>query len=259
MRFFDLNIAHKSFPGTYDAISEAANAESCFDGLNYTFWSSNGYADDDLSIWLERDFGATQTFDRIFVQDTNITDISLQYWNGSIWVTASATITKSNDLRSILFEFTSLAASKFRLIGSHTAIVDEEKVIGSVFAFTEIGELVIPPSGITAKRVKEQDDHKLISGKSFIFNRGRRWEISLTLKAHIGQDDISLLESLVKRDNEFHIWINNDTEASMAQIVEPYGFKDMIKVSVAGGDNPNYYKNLFFSGVANTFLMTEVE
>lgn len=259
MRFFDLNVAHKSFPGTYDAISESANAESCFDGLNYTFWSSNGYDSDASPIWLERDFGSPQIINRVFVQDTNIEDIYLRYWNGSFWATISANNKKSVDHRSVLFYFADLAVSKFRIIGTHTITANEEKVIGSVFAFTEIGELNIPPSGITAKRVKEQDNHKLISGKSFIFNRGRRWEISLTLKAHVGQDDISLLESLVKRDNEFHVWINNDTEASMAQIVEPYGFKDMIKVSVAGGDNPNYYKNLFFSGVANTFLMTEVE
>ena len=259
MRFFDLNIAHKSFPGTYSAICESANSESCFDGLDYTFWSSNEYDTDGLSVWVERDFGSVQSFNRLFVQDTNIENISLQYWNGSAFATLTATAYKSVDLRSVLFEFTDPVSSKIRIIGTDTITLNEEKVLGSVFVFTELGRLVIPPSGINVKRVKEQDAHLLITGRKFIFNRGKRWEIEVSSQAHVGQADTTLLESLVKRDAEFHVWLNANNEVRMNQIIEPYAFKNMLKVSIAGGDNPNYYKNLFFSGVSNKFTMVEVE
>jgi hypothetical protein len=117
----------------------------------------------------------------------------------------------------------------------------------------------IPPSGISAKRVKEQDIHKLTGGKNFIFNRGRRWEVDLTFQAHIGQADIDLLNEIVERDNIFHIWINDDSEDAMGQVISPYAFKDMLKVSAAHGDAPNYYKNLWISGVANKITMVEVD
>lgn len=260
MRFFDLNIANISFPGTYSAICESANSDSCFDGLDYTYWSSNGYADDDLPIWVERDFNSPQIIDRVFIQDTNMSDISLQYWTGSVWATVLSTLQKSNDLRSVLFLFASLTTTKIRIVGSHTLLTaDQEKILGSVFAFSEIGQLAIPTSGIQTKRGKDQDNHKLVSGKSFIFNRGRHWEIELSTQAHIGQEDIDLLQNIVKRDNDFYIWLNDNTEASMNQIVEPYAFKNILKVSVFGGENPTYYKNIWISGMTNKITLIEVE
>jgi hypothetical protein len=259
MRFFDINIAHIGFPGTYTAICESANADSCFDELDYTLWSSNEYDDDDLSVWVERDFLLPKSINRVFVKDTNIQDIILEHWNGSAWIATETTVYKSVDLQNIFFEFDDLTVSKIRVTGSHTLVANQEKNIGNIFVFTELGKLNIPPADINAKRIKEQDIYKLINGKKITFNKGGRWEIDLIFQAHIGQSDIDILNSLVIRDCNFFIWINDNTEAAMRQIVEPYAFKNLLKVSVMNGDSPNYYKNIWVSGMSNKISMAEVE
>jgi hypothetical protein len=77
MRFFDIDIAAKNFPGTYGATSETASAEFCFDGLSYTRWVSSGKGTDGDAIYVFRNFGVERTITRIFVKNTNIKDPSI--------------------------------------------------------------------------------------------------------------------------------------------------------------------------------------
>lgn len=257
MRFFDINYALKQFPGTSAASSQSANAAACFDGLDYTCWISNEEDTDGDVIYIERDFINAKTFNRVFVKDTNILNISLEYWTGAAWVVLVATTTKSQDNKNILFQFAPQSIPKIRIIGSNTIIADEEKEIQEILCFSEIGRLIIPPADIKTKRNKKQDIHQLESSKYFIFNRGKNISIELNFKSHIGQVDIDLLNILFNRDTEFYIWINDNEEQYMAQKVSPFRFEDVLKMSISKGDNPAYYKNLFFSGVNNKLSLVE--
>jgi len=258
MRFFDINYALKQFPGTSAASSQSANAAACFDGLNYTCWISNEEGTDGDAIYIERDFINAKTFNRVFVKDTNILNISLEYWTGVAWAALTASAVKSQDNRNILFEFTSQNIPKIRIIGSNTIVADEEKEIQEILCFSEIGRLIIPPANIKPKRNKKQDSHQLENSKLFIFNRGRNISIELNFKSHVGQADIDLLNILFNRDAEFYIWINDNEEQYMTQKASPFRFEDVLKVSILKGDSPSYYKNLFFSGINNKIILVEV-
>ena len=258
MRFFDINYGLNKFPGTATASSQSENASSCFDNLTYTSWLSNGEDTDGDAVYVERDLLTSKAINRIMVIGTNISDISLEYHNGSIFTALSATEIKSADNTNVLFEFTDPSASRYRIIGEDTIITNEEKEIQEIYMFQELGQLTIPPNDIKPKRIIEQSKHKLINAKNFYFNIGRRWEIDLKFKAHLGQTDIDLIESLILRDLEFHAWINDDEESVMLQKMEPFRFKDILKVAVDKGSSPSYYNNLFFSGVNETFKLVEV-
>lgn len=258
MRFFDINYALKTFPGSYIASSQSDNAESCFDESDYTRWISNEENTDGDDIYVERDFNTVKTLSRIFVRGTNIDNISIEYWTGSTFAALSTTDYKSADGTSVLFEFTEQSLLKIRVVGSNTIAANEEKEIQEILCFTEIGQLIIPPADINCVRNKKQDIHQLENSKFFIFNRGRNKEIELTLKSHTGQTDIDLLNTLFERDTHFYIWINDNDEGFMNQIISPYRFQDVIKVGVAKGDSPGFYKNLFFSGIDNKIKLIEV-
>lgn len=258
MRFFDIDYGLNKFPGTSSASSQSINANSCFDGLNYTKWISNGENTDGDDVYVERDFLTTKPINRIMVVGTNISDISVEYYTGAIFTPLTATAIKSEDNQNVLFEFTDPSSSKYRIVGSDTLIADNEKEIQEIYMFSEIGVLNIPPKNIIPRRIIEQRKHKLINAKNMFFNLGRRWEITLSFAAHLGQADIDLIESLIVRDLEFHIWINDNVESIMRQKTAPYRFQDIVKVAIDKGDAPNYYDNYFFSGVNNKFKMVEV-
>jgi hypothetical protein len=257
MRFFDINYALKQFPGTSAASSQSANAAACFDGLDYTRWISNEEDTDGDAIYVERDFINAKTFNKIFIKDTNILNISLKRWTGAAWVALATSAIKSQDSKHVLFEFATQSIPKIRIIGSNTIAANEEKEIQEVFCFSEIGRLIIPPADIKSKRNKKQDSHQLENSKYFIFNRGRNISIDLNFKSHLGQTDIDLLGGLFNRDTEFYVWINDNEEQYMVQKTSPFRFEDVLKMSLSKGDSPSYYKNLFFSGINNKIRMVE--
>lgn len=261
MRFFDFNFAFKGFGCTYDASSNATIAEAGFDELENTYWESSGENTDGNSIYLEADYGVSRTTDRGFIRNTNISDAAIELWTGAAWVTpANYTSVRSTKgaLYSYYVSFDSTPHTKIRAVGSNTTPANEEKQIQEIYSFSDLGHLNIPPSDINPKRIKEQNKHLLDNGKYYLFTRGRRWEIELKFKAHVGQDDIDLMMSLVNRDLEFYVWANDNEEAYMNYTLPPFLFENVIKVSIDKGDNPGYYKNLFFSGMDNSIKLIEV-
>ena len=54
------------------------------------------------------------------------------------------------------------------------------------------------------------------------------------------------------------MWLNDNEEQYMNQISPPFDFGSMLKMSIVKGDQPTYYKNLFFSGIDNKLKMVEV-
>lgn len=259
MRFFDFNVAYKVFGGTYTASSETANSVFCFDELKYTRWTSSGENSDATEIYVERDFGSARDFDCIFIVGTNIKAPYVKAWNGSSWITPTQTLQSATDLTSHRACFaTTQNYQKIRIYGGATIVANAEKQITEIMAFENIGAFNIHPADVQVKRIKVRSKHELDDARYMAFNRGTRFEFTLSLKAHVGQADIDLMETLIDRDMEFYIWINDNQETIFNQKMSPFKFKDVIKVMVDKGDNPEYYKNIFYSGVDNKIPLIEV-
>ena len=259
MRCFDFNHAFKVFGGTYAASTNTALAVYCFDELEYTNWVSTGENNDSTISWVERNFGGNRTFNRIFIKDTNIIAPYFKYYNGASWIQPTQTLISDIGTDNHLIELAvDLTTDLIRVYGGATIVGDAEKTVEGIYTFEELGALNIPPAMIQPYRVKEQSKHVLDNAKKMYINRGKAWEITLTFKAHVGQADVTLIETMVTRDMEFYIWINDNGNSYMNQKFAPYRFTDVIKVSVDKGDNPEYYNNLFFSGMNDKIKLVEV-
>ena len=259
MRFFDYNYAFKTFGGTFSASSNATAAQYSFDELVYTRWSSVAENSDATASYIERNFGAIRTFTSIFIREHNLSAPVAKYWDGANWQTVTGVVIQnSTDLKHSYLKFPSISTQAIRIYGSATLVANSEKMINEVMVFDEIGALVIPSADIDPKRIKTQINHELDNAKYMKLNRGKRWEITLKFKAHIGVNDINLLRTIADRDAEFYLWINDNAEAGMPYPFEPFMFKDIYKVSLDKGDNPGYYKNCWYSGMDNQFKLIEV-
>jgi len=257
IRFFDTDFAFKAFGGTFTASSGVP--DNAFDQDFATYWQSTGEGTDGNAVFIERDFLTPRTLSRIFVRVSNISDITFEYWNGTIYVPLTIlTTTDSADGFSHFYTFAAISTQKIRINGSNTIVPNEEKQIYDLYYFNEIGELQNPPDGIDPKYNKEQIKHKMDNGKFFIINTGSSWEIKLDFKAFPDQADISLIETLAQRQTEFFIWLNNGNETDFTYKFSPFKFSDLIKVSVDGDFDPKYHGNFFFSGVDFSLKMIEV-
>ena len=259
MRFFDYNYAFKTFGGTFSASSNITAATYAFDELVYTRWSSVGENSDATASYVERNFGAIRTFTSIFLREHNFKTPIAKYWDGAAWqLITGVVIQNSTDLAHSYLKFPSISTLAIRIYNSPTLVANAEKMVNEIMVFDEIGALVIPSADIDPKRVKTQINHELDNAKYMKLNRGTRWEITLKFKAHIGLNDINLLRTLATRDAEFYLWINDNSEGDMSYLFEPFMFKDIYKLSIDKGDNPGYYKNMWFSGMDNQFKLVEV-
>ena len=75
MRFFSTNYLYKNFGGTYAASSNTAFSSFSFDELSKYSWYSSGEGTDGDAIYLERVLGFAESIDRIFVRETNISNL----------------------------------------------------------------------------------------------------------------------------------------------------------------------------------------
>ena len=257
MRFFDTNWLFSNFGGTYSASSGFPLL--AFNEDNKFAWSSSGENTDGDAIFVERVLANSAKIDRIFIKDTNISNLTIQVDLGSGYVALSGfTLTKSNDGKNYFYELNStINIFAIKVIGSNTIIANQNKQIKQILSFTELG-VIKHVDDINPKRMRVQKISKLNSGKVDIINKGHYYSFQIKLKTHYNAVDNSIIEKLLNRDEAFYFWINNDNEDSMVMLQEPYRFNDIYKVAIQGDDNLSFNRNLFFSGIDETINLVEV-
>ena len=262
MRFFATNYLFNNFGGSSSASSATGFSLFVFDEDTKYNWTSQGENTDGDAIFVERILLTPSAVNRIFVQNTNINNLTIEVDIGSGYVplnSASAfTLVKSLDGSNYFYELnSSIAISKIRLIGSTTIVANKEKEIGQCLAFMELGKIAAN-SDIQPKRERIQVVSKLNSGKCDIINKGRFFSFKLKLKSHYKLADNPLIETILQRDAEMWLWINDNQETSITMIQEPYRFKDIYKVAFQKSDSVQFAKNVFFSGIDVDFDLVEV-
>lgn len=259
--FFDFNFALQEFLGTVTVSSNDASKWLAFDGRKDTRWRSSGEGTDGNAISIERDFETNRDIKAFFVYNTNIDNIAFEYYDGSwhnITDPTNATITKSADGKYVYILLNSKTTmSSIRISGSNTIIANNEKEVYGIYAFDLIGTLEFPidpnPTENLNQTIFEKED-----SKNSIITKGESWDFSLSVKSHINQNDIDLLETLKNRDTEFYIWINAGVEGQFDYVFEPYRFRDIYKVARVRGGNPSLTKNLYWTGLNDSIRLVEV-
>ena len=262
MRFFDSNFIFSGFGGSYGASSNSSVASFAFIEDFSKMWASSGENTNGNAVYLERILLAPVPIDRIFVQQTNISNLTIEVDLGAGYVslaTASAfTLKQSNDGKTYFYLLDNeISIEKIKFIGSNTSPADEEKKISGCLAFRELGQIKYV-SDIAPKISRLQTISKLMAGKTDIINKGNTFSCQIKFKNHYRADQNDLIQTLTARENEFWLWLNDDEEDVIVMSQEPYRFKDIYKVANQKDRALKYSKNMIYSGVDFTLDLIEV-
>lgn len=259
MRFFDTNFLAQSFGGSFDASSNSSLAYMAFDEKLKFKWTSSGEGTDGDAIYLERILPAPTTINRIFITETNISNLTIEVDLGAGYVSLpSNTLIKSNDGYSYFYQLASSATiEKIKFVGSNTIIADEEKYIVNALGFSEIGQIkyndAVKP---TIERL--QVISNLNGGKKDIINKGRQISFKVNFKSHYSQADNSVIQAILARDSDLWIWLNDDQEDIIFMPQEPFRFKDIYKVAFNGNHSMAFKDNMWFSGIDTDFNLVQI-
>jgi len=255
MKCFDINKSLTFFGNTYDASS--GSPEKAFQGKTNRYWQTSGEGTDGDAVYIECDFGVDTTFDHIFIKDSNISNITLQRWNGAAFVTLTPSATISSiDGYNHLYTVTGFDYQKYRILGSNTIVADQEKRINEIYTFDLLGTFEIAPR-VKVKRIKGQQVLELDNFLKSVINRGSRYEFAYKLLTN-KQNDVDLFSEMTTRDQEFYIWMNDNEELIYIVSQAPFEFGDIFKMSNIKGDAPGYRKDNRFSAADNKAKFVEV-
>ena len=260
LRFFGTDYNEASFDNEVTVSSADAKKDFMFDGIKATKWISDGSGTEGNAVSVIVDFETTRILDSFYIENTNIEDIELQYYDGADWTTLSgavATVTKSADLANVFVKTASqISATQVKIVGTNTIVEDQEKSIVLFHAFLELGQLEYFPK-FSPKRFKFQSKFKTTDGRNITIDRGESFEAVLEFKSHVNQNDIDLIEELVERKEPFFIWPCGGDVSIFTYSFYPYRFKDFFKVSIQDSDSPMFTKNYYKSGYNNKIKMVE--
>ncbi len=261
LRFFGTDFNNNQFDGVSDASSAVANSIFAFDGLIVTRWISSGENTDGNSVYLEMNYGFSRTVNCFYVYNTNISDIKVQYWNGSSFVdltVSNSTITKSADGYYLFIKSNSdITTSKVRVVGSNTIIANQEKYVTLFYAFVELGQFKYFP-GFVPTFTSTQDVFQVTDGRNFIIERGEVFTCQINFVSHVLQVDIDLAQTLFAYKQPFFIWPNGGDESIFRFKFRPYRFQDIYKVSIVGASNPLLTNNYYKAGYNDVMNIVEV-
>lgn len=250
------NFCKQDYGGSVSASSGSGTIWFPTDSLKYTRWITSGQSGtNNFATWM-RDFAASRTIDNVFVYQTNISNINLAYGTSNS-VPPNMTVTRSADGFNHFFKFDPVQTTQIRLSGTSTLAVGDEKYINEVISSAIIGQFQYPVE-FRGGMEKSQVDLKLESGQHFIINKGNALRGSIELKSQVSTNDVTLFNSLLTRDSEFHIWFNAGVENQFTYSFYPYRFQDFFRVSLLKGANPYYTDNLYTSGLNVKIEIVEV-
>lgn len=261
MRFFDTNVLYTNLGGTYDQSSGYANL--AFDEDDQWAWTSISEDSDATTSYISRTLASSADINRIFIQNTNITNLTIYLDVGSGWeeISTLTTVTEieSADSTSFLYE---LAATQtidaIKVTGSTTSTANSEKQIEQVLAFEELGQIEACDD-VSPTKNKLQVISKLLAGKVHIIEKGTYYDFKLKFKAHYnGSTENALIQTLRDRSDPVWLWLNDDGEDDIRYSQEPFGFGDIYKVALQGKEKIGFADNYWRSGIDTTLSYVEV-
>ena len=203
-KFFTDNVLDEN--STYTTTSGSAlSASYLYDRSIVNIYTSVG-SDDVTDEVIEIEFDGNETFNRIFMNVHNIKSGVIEYWDGSYWLDFSSAISLSaNTNTTRYFEFDSVTCSKIRLTLYTTMSADDEKTIGELLIFTEIGTLTGSPTKTKISFPKYGIQRKSANGGSINVIFGKKYQGSFTY-TDMGLSDIEIFETLDNLGTSFYFW-----------------------------------------------------
>ena len=243
MKFFNENELGKYQGGTTaESSGDADNAFS--DTITIPYISSGQTVS---TVTLERKLELESTIDSIFILDSNFDDLTIyaSATSGGAYVdiTSNATLQVSQDGLNRYYSFAtpfSFFDMKFEV--ADTTPASQEKEVGAILGFLEIGEILrfssIQPTKNFIRKISELD-----AGGVVTMNKGSYWTYKIKTQYVSVQSEVDVAKAIQDISTNFFFWLNGGYEGEEKVRVDPYRFEDLIKCVSTGKAKPSFYKN----------------
>lgn len=186
--------------------ANASLIKNLYDRKPSTVLSSTTSNDTTPEVWEITPYDCTCPIDTIFIHNHNIKSGSVDYWNGSAWVSFSTPATWSANASSMtVFKFTGVAIKKLRITMNTTIVANAQKYIGEVYMLQTLGTPSVPPSTVAGPVNIEGVIHKTATGGFYRAVRGMKKRLKLTF-SDATPADVALFETLSMSIDSFIIW-----------------------------------------------------
>jgi hypothetical protein len=252
VKFFGINQIDENTTPTFTSANTAL-LDFLFDNDRLTRLTSIGSNDATPEVWV-LDFGSSKTFDRIFIDNHNIKSGKLEYWNGVAYVDFSSAIAWSaNATVTHYYEFNSVTTTKIRLTMNTTMTVNDQKRVGSLIAFSEIGSVLVNPSKLTPIWPERSVNHRGSKNGSIYVIFGRKYKATIQF-SDASITDIVLFETLKNYATSFYIYPCGGS----GQVELGFRLQDIFFVNYTNEFNPDLNGNLYGIGQTLTMIVEEV-
>ena len=152
------------------------------------------------------DFLAPKTFNRIYVDNHNISAGNIQYWDGTTYQSFSTLVvwTANTEVTSY-FEFNSVTATKIRLRIHSAIIANAQKYVGELAVFLEIGTIGANPVGFNPEFIDKSIANQSATGGNIFILFGTKYHATLNF-TDADATDTALLYTLKTLGTSFYIW-----------------------------------------------------
>lgn len=262
IKFFDRSKCLVQDDTTIVASSGTDAAERCLDRNPISYWRSVS-SDDTVLETLEVSFSESMTFDRLFLQDHNFKEYTVQYFNGSIYVDFTNVVGIDGSTSGIdetayardtsYYEFDEVSSTKILISVLKTQVVNAQKYLNQVIVTSELGTLQGYPliKGTEISRNLRVD--KTLSGRASVNKDDDFFKVQLDFKDYPASlsNDIDLIFSLHDFESTFLIWLCGGKTGSnfFRKQMRGYRLRDVISVQMIQSLKPIYSDNVYVNSV----------
>lgn len=265
--FFEKNAALFEDGASCVASSNTGDQNLILGTNKYFQWSSIGSNDsttETLTITLDE----TKTFNRLFLIDHNFKAFGIQYEDAGAQDFINVLGLDSYSDNQILvtgfardtayFEFDAVTTDTIYITIDTTQVVNAQKSLVQFAVTNELGTLTGYPQfpGISLDRnvAKQQ----AMSGRWHLQKGFESAGFDLNLRTYPNQDDINILDGLHNQELPFMAWLSGGLSDQFTREQRGFRLKDLYQMSIDKPLKNAYYKNLYKSGVNQSYSFIEV-
>lgn len=225
---------------------------------NTSGWATTG-STNAANTQLDIDFVDQVDIDNIFLLQHNFKAYTIQYWNGSTYVSFSTPISETvNATADKRHSFTQVTTSKLRLIITATFVTDDDKFITQIIATQFIGQLANFPQIKNVKDGKSRRSLKMISGKVKIVRNVGAFSCTLEKNNVVSDADITLMQRLFTSFNGVLVWLSGGDESQFRNVPIGYRLRDIFLMNLTNEYRPEFEDGHYKFGIPIDLDFVEV-
>lgn len=234
IKFFDTNVINADATFTFTSATTSL-ASFLYDEDRSTRLTSSGSNDVTDEVFTI-EFASAKDIDRIHIENHNVKDGNIQYWNGAAYVDFSPAISmSSNTATDNYYEVASVSTERIRFTMNTTQTANAEKFLGNWRAMEQIGEVNANPETFKFSFEDAKVLHTTGKGRTInvtFDNTNFTAELDFS---DANDTDIALFRTLKDRTDTFYIYPGG---GNTTYTQEGFRIRDIYRVTFSNSFEP---------------------